>query len=237
MRYYIALSLLLQASHAFVSVQVQHRPAFVSGTASTSMSHSSRIISSSRIIGSTSLESTLAPDAPTLTTEDDDGDIVQRGGISMQIDELALVLGGRGRARIAWDCYALGIDPMDFFGSVIRLGYDDYESILGMLPSSRRSQKLGPEALQKLSSLYPGGVNQVEGGVAKLSYISRSGDGTTKLLLRLADGLEVETVIIPFGGQRSTLCISSQVGCRQGESVHITGQINRGEETNWRDYG
>jgi hypothetical protein len=26
-------------------------------------------------------------------------------------------------------------------------------------------------------------------------------------------------VIIPFGGSRSTLCISSQVGCKQGESI------------------
>jgi hypothetical protein len=201
MRFYIALSLLLQASHAFVSVQVQHRPAFVITSTSSK------------------LESTLASDAPTLTTEDDDDDMFHRGAISMQIDELAQVLGGRGRARIAWDCYILGIDPMDFFGSVISLGYDDYETIVDMLPSSRRSQKLGPDALQKLSSLYPGGVNQVEGGVAKLSYISRSGDGTTKLLLRLADGLQVEAVIIPFGGSRSTLCISSQVGCKQGESI------------------
>jgi hypothetical protein len=214
MRFYIALSLLLQASHvhAFVPVQVQHRPAFVT---------------------SSKLESTLASEAPTLTTEDDDGngdgnvngDMLMTGGLSMQIDELAQVLGGRGRARIAWDCYALGIDPMDFFGSVIRLGYDDYESSVGMLPSSRRSQKLGPDALQKLASSYPGeGVNQVEGGVAKLSYISRSGDGTTKLLLQLADGLQVETVIIPFGGQRSTLCISSQIGCKQGESIIRVGK-------------
>jgi hypothetical protein len=200
MRFYVALSLLLQSSHAFVPVQVQHRPAFVSTSSSK-------------------LESTLAPIAPTLKKEDDDDNKLKLGAISMQIDELAQVLGGKGRARIAWDCYALGIDPMDFFGSVIRLGYDDYESIVEMLPSTRRAQKLGTDALQKLSSSYSGGVNQVEGGVAKLSYISRSGDGTTKLLLRLADGLEVETVIIPFGGQRSTLCISSQVGCKQGESI------------------
>jgi 23S rRNA (adenine2503-C2)-methyltransferase len=40
---------------------------------------------------------------------------------------------------------------------------------------------------------------------------------TTKLLLRLADGREVESVAIPMssGGHR-TACVSSQVGCKQG---------------------
>ena len=50
----------------------------------------------------------------------------------------------------------------------------------------------------------------VESDVASLVHVSTSGDGTTKLLLRLAsDGLEVETVIIPWSDRkRSTLCIS-----------------------------
>jgi 23S rRNA (adenine2503-C2)-methyltransferase len=40
----------------------------------------------------------------------------------------------------------------------------------------------------------------------------RSTDGTRKLLLQLADGEEIETVIIP-AGDRVTLCMSSQAGC------------------------
>src|SRR5271167_1807643 len=39
-----------------------------------------------------------------------------------------------------------------------------------------------------------------------------SSDGTTKLLLRLYDGREIESVIIPTD-ERVTLCISSQAGC------------------------
>jgi 23S rRNA (adenine2503-C2)-methyltransferase len=39
-----------------------------------------------------------------------------------------------------------------------------------------------------------------------------SGDGTSKWLLRFADGQEVETVHIPEA-ERGTLCLSSQVGC------------------------
>jgi 23S rRNA (adenine2503-C2)-methyltransferase len=42
--------------------------------------------------------------------------------------------------------------------------------------------------------------------------VDHSSDGTTKLLLRLFDGREIESVIIPSDG-RVTLCISSQAGC------------------------
>ena len=135
----------------------------------------------------------------------------------MKIDELAEVLGGTGRAKIVWDCYSIGVDPFDFFGPTINLGYDDYESIYGMLPSQRRGQRLSEQTLDKLKSLYSVQTHgKIENGVARLSNISQAGDSTTKLLLKLEDGLEVETVIIPWKNQRSTLCISSQVGCRQG---------------------
>ena len=40
-------------------------------------------------------------------------------------------------------------------------------------------------------------------------------DGTTKLLVGLPDGREVECVIIP-DGERRTLCVSTQVGCAMG---------------------
>ena len=148
----------------------------------------------------------------------------QFGPISMSFEELTEALGGAGRARIVWDCYKLGIDPAHMYGEVIDLGFDDYETIVNQLPSQRRTQRLGPDTLGKLEKLYKesyGGqtnpsVTNVEGGLATLSFVSRASDGTTKLLLKLSDGLEVETVIIPWKGKRSTLCISSQVGCRQG---------------------
>jgi 23S rRNA (adenine2503-C2)-methyltransferase len=46
----------------------------------------------------------------------------------------------------------------------------------------------------------------------EVAAVDRSTDATTKLLLRLADGREVESVIIP-APDRVTLCISSQAGC------------------------
>lgn len=146
------------------------------------------------------------------------GDQPMKGAIAMSMDELAEHLGGRGRAQLAWDCYSIGIDPALFWGDIVQLGYDDFETIYDAMPTSRRGQTLGKEALRKLAELYPNG-GRLEGGVASLSHVSSSIDGTTKLLLRLQDGLEIETVIIPWNGGRSTLCISSQVGCRQGTYV------------------
>jgi hypothetical protein len=150
----------------------------------------------------------------------------------MKIPELARVLGGQGRARLAWDAYSIGVDPSLFHSDVVRLGHDDFESILESLPSGRRHQRLGADALNKLGQTYQHYRNvrngnssrdpaplSLEGGVASLSHVSTSSDSTTKLLLKLSDGLEIEAVIIPWSGVRSTLCISSQVGCRQGTFV------------------
>jgi 23S rRNA (adenine2503-C2)-methyltransferase len=138
----------------------------------------------------------------------------------MGLDELAVALGGMGRARLAWDCYSIGIDPQIYYA-----GETDPE-IQQLLPSCRRTQAMGKEALERLAGLYEAG-GRVEGGVASLSHISTSSDLTTKLLLKLADGMEVETVIIPWRGSRSTLCISSQVGCRQGCTFCATGRMGR----------
>ncbi len=53
---------------------------------------------------------------------------------------------------------------------------------------------------------------------------------TEKLLLRAADGQEVEAVMIRHGGsttshERRTVCVSSQVGCAIGCSFCATGQL------------
>jgi 23S rRNA (adenine2503-C2)-methyltransferase len=45
-----------------------------------------------------------------------------------------------------------------------------------------------------------------------VSCVARALDGTRKLLLRLDDGAEIESVIIPTE-DRTTLCFSSQAGC------------------------
>jgi len=44
---------------------------------------------------------------------------------------------------------------------------------------------------------------------------SRSEDGATKFLLRLADGDTIESVLLPYA-DRTSVCVSSQIGCAAG---------------------
>ncbi|RZV54500.1 MAG: 23S rRNA (adenine(2503)-C(2))-methyltransferase RlmN [Deltaproteobacteria bacterium] len=48
---------------------------------------------------------------------------------------------------------------------------------------------------------------------------------TSKMILRMQDGLEVESVRIPMGRGRYTLCVSSQVGCKMGCTFCETGRM------------
>ena len=52
----------------------------------------------------------------------------------------------------------------------------------------------------------------------------RSSDGTTKLLLRLADGKQIESVFIPDTPSQ-TFCISTQVGCAMKCGFCLTGKM------------
>jgi len=52
-------------------------------------------------------------------------------------------------------------------------------------------------------------------GRSELAYRQEAGDGTLKLLLRFPDGREIETVVLPYE-DRTSVCISSQVGCPVG---------------------
>lgn len=54
-----------------------------------------------------------------------------------------------------------------------------------------------------------------------------SADRTTKLLVTLPDGKKVETVIIP-SGQRTTVCVSVQVGCGMGCCFCATALMGTG---------
>ncbi len=62
-----------------------------------------------------------------------------------------------------------------------------------------------------------------------VAAVQKSRDGTVKFLLTLADGAQVETVLIPsesrVGAQRLTQCLSSQVGCAMGCTFCSTGSM------------
>ena len=57
---------------------------------------------------------------------------------------------------------------------------------------------------------------------AEIADVSKSADGTEKLLLKMEDGNSVETVLIPATG-RFTQCISTQVGCAMGCAFCASG--------------
>lgn len=61
-------------------------------------------------------------------------------------------------------------------------------------------------------------------GSLTLDKISRSTDGTQKLLFRLRDASTIESVLIP-DGERLTLCVSTQVGCAMGCTFCATATL------------
>jgi adenine C2-methylase RlmN of 23S rRNA A2503 and tRNA A37 len=71
---------------------------------------------------------------------------------------------------------------------------------------------------------------------SRLLHHRRSADGATvKLLVEMADGLQVEAVIMTYdttgiygedsGQRRGTLCVSSEVGCAMGCTFCATGTM------------
>lgn len=56
-------------------------------------------------------------------------------------------------------------------------------------------------------------------------HVETSRDGTEKYLFRLDDGESVETVRIPMDNDRSTICVSTQVGCAMQCEFCLTGQF------------
>lgn len=86
--------------------------------------------------------------------------------------------------------------------------------------------ELGPRA-QVPSSLLPAAalalLPEVEASLWQVAQVVSehpAADGTARLLLRLADGASVESVLLP----REALCISTQVGCAVGCSFCMTGR-------------
>lgn len=66
-------------------------------------------------------------------------------------------------------------------------------------------------------------TEQYELGISAPVDEQRSVDGTVKYLYRTAEGDFIETVFIP-DGERGTLCVSSQVGCKMHCAFCMTGR-------------
>ena len=73
-----------------------------------------------------------------------------------------------------------------------------------------------------MSNLPKGFVEKFEILSSRVLERRDSRDGTVKLLLELADGERIETVLIP-AGLRATACLSAQAGCAMGCAFCATG--------------
>ncbi|MDX9788929.1 MAG: 23S rRNA (adenine(2503)-C(2))-methyltransferase RlmN [Desulfobacterales bacterium] len=96
--------------------------------------------------------------------------------------------------------------------AVYRAFYRDPCFDIGKLPEFAASGGLAEEVGADLSIRLPEVVRQ------------ETCERTTKLVLRLADGLEIESVVVPMANHTS-LCLSSQAGCRMGCRFCRTGQM------------
>lgn len=65
---------------------------------------------------------------------------------------------------------------------------------------------------------------EFEFSLPEISRTQEASDGTVKFQMKLGDGLEVETVLIPFH-KRFTVCLSTQVGCGMNCSFCYTGTM------------
>ena len=77
------------------------------------------------------------------------------------------------------------------------------------------TRHLGQVLLKELTDEYPTDLPSI-------ARTQEAQDGTIKLQVRFKDGLEVETVLIPFF-KRYTVCLSTQVGCAMNCSFCFTG--------------
>ncbi len=118
--------------------------------------------------------------------------------------------------------------------SLVQAGFA--ESIVALVGRGRHhAERLYQEWMRKghlddLSWVEPQARELVQAIIAKMelkldetSKVIEEGE-TTKFLIRLHDGLETESVIIPMKAGL-TLCVSSQVGCKMGCSFCETGRM------------
>ena len=153
--------------------------------------------------------------------------------LSYSLEDLAAMVGGTGRAAALWDCYRGGIDPLATTAAAraIEVAHNDNDEDPSPSRHRQPQHQLGHKALHRLRQSFRGG--SLSETVARIASQSTSRDGTVKLLLELRrDGLQVEAVLIPWHNDKEnrrnatcTLCVSSQVGCRQACTFCATGRM------------
>lgn len=120
------------------------------------------------------------------------------GPLTFPFDELAARIGGSGKAKIIWEMLREGKNPL-------------------LAPESHG---LSEKARSKLDEV----LNGAELIPVKVVNEVLSDCGTRKFLQTLQDGQSIESVLIPSTKfDRTTLCVSTQVGCDRRCAFCLTG--------------
>ena len=119
-----------------------------------------------------------------------------------------------------------GKDRRELADLVVSLGHPPFHArqLFAWLYAQRRTEFSAMSNLPRPLRAALAGRYSVSHPNVELRQTSR--DGTVKVLLRLSDGMAVESVYIPEKG-RTTLCISSQIGCALGCSFCLTAKMGR----------
>jgi 23S rRNA (adenine2503-C2)-methyltransferase len=103
--------------------------------------------------------------------------------------------------------------------SIVGMELTDIQQALGATEPGFRARQIYEAVYRRrvtdvaaISNLPKALRGRLELGLPEIERRFESSDGTRRYLLKLADGKTVETVWMPEG-ERSTICISSQVGC------------------------
>jgi 23S rRNA (adenine2503-C2)-methyltransferase len=129
------------------------------------------------------------------------GLLMSKSLLTQSFDELTQSLEGSGRAKRFWENLREGYDPSTDLGDK------------GL--SVRVRDRLKEEFLYD-NPLIP----------AEIVKESLASCGTRKLLLSLQDGQSIESVLIPsYKHDRTTLCVSTQIGCDRGCRFCLTGTM------------
>lgn len=152
-------------------------------------------------------------------------EFVGRTVIESSFNELSEVMGGAGKATAIWRALREGNNPLE-----VSVEQDDQGSFQGF-----HNKGLSPKAKERLRSLLgssdkaftPCSQNiddlliPCAVGVENLASC-----GTRKYLSTLYDGNQIESVLIPNSKfNRTTLCVSTQIGCDRGCTFCATAKM------------
>ena len=129
------------------------------------------------------------------------------------------------------DLYRLLPEEMEQL--VIDMGYPRYRADQILLPLYYKFPKDVSELKQLPKTMREEliGAGYTIGSAKEIHRVSSNDGDTVKLLLNLTDGTPVETVLMRYpspeinGHPRSTICVSTQIGCAMGCIFCATGQM------------